>query len=224
MELDNLNALRYIIPETLFLLDKEKEEFQLTEEEISSLHKGSEQLEVISVEEESVEIETPQEEVKIAPQKTEKPTVETAQEQQEVPKTNEVSTEKKGGIHYLGENKRNILVIVDYKESDFYKSKEFQLLLKIMEAVNVTLHEFVLVNLNENKEISFKKLKEQFIPTKVFYYSDLDKNTYMGDLIKYDIVEKGEFQLISSDSLTQLQNDVEKKKQLWGVLRKTFSV
>ncbi|MEH0156866.1 hypothetical protein V6R21_22245 [Limibacter armeniacum] len=146
----------------------------------------------------------------------------------EVPKVEEKKAERSTaeGYKFFGENKRKILVLLEYSQGDLLKSKEFDLLLKIMGSINLTLHEFAVVNLLKNDNVTFEKLCKQFEPSKMLYFSSADESFLIeGQLLKYQPLELNGVEAIVADSLTQMlvgEEAVEKKKALWQTLKAFF--
>lgn len=91
------------------------------------------------------------------------------------------------------------------------KEKEIDFLVKILSAVKIS-----------QKDAFFT---DQDVP------DDITSNAYIyfgrhsdsGIEEKYDVVQKGAKKILSADSLNELEQNVSKKKQLWGELQKMFS-
>ncbi len=127
-------------------------------------------------------------------------------------------------IFYLGHNKENILILIDYSDGDFLKSREYLLLLKIMEAVKLTLNEYAVYNFGESGDLSFQSLRKFFLPDKILFFDQklseklLSKHSEPYKLSKFDNIDT-----LTSDALTDLEKDTNLKKLLWKGIKQLFA-
>ncbi len=122
-------------------------------------------------------------------------------------------------LKYYGENKKHITVIVEEVNPDFMRSVSFQFLNKIMEAVKLSQHEYALINLQENKACTLERIMKELAPNHIIIFGESD----FSNLDNYEISEIEGSTMLQSDSLTDVQTDVEKKKALWKALQEVFS-
>ncbi|GAA4820076.1 hypothetical protein [Algivirga pacifica] len=164
-----------------------------------------------------------QEEVEAVPTIEQQEVVEEViQEEAPKPKATRIGQQ---GIPYFGENKKNMLVLLEYSQEDLLNSREFTLLLKIMGAINLTLHEFAVVNILDTG-VTFEQLKAQFAPEKILYFTaSEDSELFGGKVEKYVGGRWDGIPVIFADSLTQMlmgEQVAEMKKMLWEALKKHF--
>ena len=127
-------------------------------------------------------------------------------------------------LKYFGQNKHKIAIIVNYKNSDFLKTSDFDFLLKIMKAVNLMLHELSIVNLSENKEVSFDQIKAKLSFDKLILF-DVSFSTLLNENISRNLYTPFDYKNINVlmvENLTKIQSDVHKKRKLWTCLQNMF--
>lgn len=121
--------------------------------------------------------------------------------------------------YMVGANKRNITIVMEYAQPDFTKSEEFKLLLKIMEAVGLTLQEVAVVNLLDVPDRDMSALWPVLAPRQLLYFTASEQDLQGASIEKYQPTVFNGISSLYSDSLTILLLDVPKKKQLWASLR-----
>ncbi|AZQ62421.1 hypothetical protein EI427_09280 [Flammeovirga pectinis] len=125
---------------------------------------------------------------------------------------------------YYGENKRNIVIFIEHSGIDIFRSKEFQLLLKILGALQLTLQEVAVINVLEQKD-NLPKLIEKLSPKYYLYFINRNESPISGDEVpKYVPTEIDSLPAVAADSLSKLLLDVEKKRNLWMALKSLFDL
>jgi DNA polymerase III psi subunit len=126
--------------------------------------------------------------------------------------------------------------ILQEKEIQYYQPKQkviilvnslnptdSELLGKILGAVKLDLPSVDMVELDKNQDIDLSQIFTQKSVNQVITFGiNLSKVNLDVKLNPYQILEKQGIKLIYSDSLTDIQNDVPKKKALWGSLKEMF--
>jgi DNA polymerase III psi subunit len=98
-----------------------------------------------------------------------------------------------------------------------------ELLGKILGAVKLDLQSVDVIELDKNKEINLSQIFTQKSVSQVVIFGiDSSKVNLDVKLTPYQILEKQAIKFIYSDSLTDIQNDIPKKKALWGSLKEMF--
>ena len=98
-----------------------------------------------------------------------------------------------------------------------------ELLGKILGAVKLDLQSVDIVELDKNKDINLSQIFIQNSVNQLITFGiDLSKISLDIKLTPYQIFEKQGIKFIYSDSLTDIQNDIPKKKALWGSLKGMF--
>lgn len=98
-----------------------------------------------------------------------------------------------------------------------------ELLGKILGAVKLDLQSVDIIELAQNKSVDLSQIFTQKSVNQVITFginlSELKLNV---SLTPYQILEKQGIKFIYSDSLSDIQNDIPKKKALWGSLKGMF--
>jgi DNA polymerase III psi subunit len=118
--------------------------------------------------------------------------------------------------HY--QPKQKVIVLVNQ-----LNPTDSELLGKILGAVKLDLQSVDIIELDKNKEVDLSQILTQKSVNQVITFginlSELKLNV---SLTPYQILEKQGVKFIYSGSLTDIQNDIPKKKALWGSLKEMF--
>lgn len=134
-----------------------------------------------------------------------------------------ITNDDNKAIKFYGEKDKNVLVLIDQQTTDLLKTQEYDLLLKIMSAINVTLNQFTLVNMADNAALDFPKLSGEFNFKQLIVFGIHPSVISLGDsAVNYFPVKNGAHTFLFSDSLSELLGDVGKKKLLWASLKNLF--
>ena len=120
-------------------------------------------------------------------------------------------------VQYYQPKQKVVVLITSLNPTDS------ELLGKILGAVKLDLLSVDIVELDKNQDINLSKIFTQNSVNQVITFGiDLLKVSLDVKLIPYQILENQGIKFIYSDSLTDIQNDVPKKKALWGSLKEMF--
>jgi DNA polymerase III psi subunit len=98
-----------------------------------------------------------------------------------------------------------------------------ELLSKILGAVKLDLQSVDIIELDKNQEIDLSQIfMQKSVNQLITFGIDLIKVKLDIKLIPYQTLEKQGTKFIYSDSLSDIQNDIPKKKALWGSLKEMF--
>jgi len=120
---------------------------------------------------------------------------------------------------FLGNNKRNILILVNDAQNDVSDENGRELLRKIVKSVNLTANDFALLNYSSYSTVTFDQLKQYFSPVVVFSFGVIAAQLGLGSRPENTIVNEGSVRLIFSGELKDLDKDQNAKKVLWGSLK-----
>ncbi|MBT29255.1 MAG: hypothetical protein CMO01_06295 [Thalassobius sp.] len=127
-------------------------------------------------------------------------------------------------LKFYGQNKYGVAIIVNYNNGDFLKSEEFNLLIKICEAVSLSLNEIAIINSNENKALEDLELNTLIGYSTLIHFGDIWEPTNIPsskDLYQSLSIEGKT--ILLADDLAVLKNDVNAKRALWGALKVLFA-
>jgi DNA polymerase III psi subunit len=120
-------------------------------------------------------------------------------------------------IQYYQPKQKVIIIVTSLNSTDS------ELLGKILGAVKLDLQSVDIIELDKNKEIDLSQIfTQKSVNQLVTFGIDLSKVSLDVKLTPYQILENQEIKFIYSDSLSDIQNDIPKKKALWGSLKEMF--
>jgi hypothetical protein len=100
---------------------------------------------------------------------------------------------------------------------------ESELLGKILGAVKLDLNSVDILELGQNKDVDLSQIFIQKSVNQVITFGvNLSELKLDVSLTPYQMFEKQGIKFIYSDSLSDIQNDIPKKKALWGSLKEMF--
>ena len=98
-----------------------------------------------------------------------------------------------------------------------------ELLGKILGAVKLDLQSVDILELDKNKDINLSQIFiQKSVNQLIIFGIDLSKVSLDIKLTPYQILENQGIKFMYSDSLAAIQNDIPKKKALWGSLKEMF--
>jgi hypothetical protein len=126
-------------------------------------------------------------------------------------------------ISVLGNNQKNILVLVNNKDTDYLNAEQSELLSKILAAVDVTMLDAGIVNMAKYKNFKWEDLKQQVNFTKMIAFEPAIASLYSPlNVGLYNIQKADNIDFFLSENLNDISRDVEKKKKLWAALKVFF--
>ena len=128
-------------------------------------------------------------------------------------------------IRYLGNNSRNILIIIDEEEHAFLGDAELNFLIAIFNACNVTMENIALVNSHKNELVTYENMMKQFRPAIVLFFGTEPQHLgFPVQIPMYQVQQYNKQQYMCAPALEKLAADVEQKKLLWAALKKIFLI
>jgi len=126
---------------------------------------------------------------------------------------------------YLGENKKNILAVVNYSDSVHLPDEELNLLTKLLTACKLGLADVAIVNGNNYDEINYKEMIAQF-SSKIIFLFGIEPVSF-GLPVNFPHFQLQPFAsatFLFSPSLEELRKDDLLKSKLWVCLRRLFAI
>jgi hypothetical protein len=121
---------------------------------------------------------------------------------------------------FLGNNKRNILILVNDEENEVSDEMGRELLRKIVKSVNLSANDFALLNYAKYKGTGLQALQDYFSSTLIFAFgvspAQLSLTISHPENV---IVQEGTIRMIFSAELKTLDKNPAGKKALWGSLQ-----
>lgn len=132
---------------------------------------------------------------------------------------------KRSRFKYLGENLKNILIIVGHTDSVYLPDDDFNFLTSMLTACKLSAADVAIFNLNNHPEISYKELITHFKSKNVFLFGI--KPEAFGLPISFPHFQLQAFancSFLFSPSLKELEVDKMLKSKLWVCLRRIFNI
>ncbi len=130
---------------------------------------------------------------------------------------------EEGMIHYLGNNERNVCVLVADDNAAYLNDEELDLLTKILGACNLSLPSVALVNLSKQSWINYNALADQLQPKFVILFGLTPDAIEMPiSFPNYQLQSFDNRSFLTAPSLKVLNTDIAAKKTLWSALKKMF--
>ena len=126
-------------------------------------------------------------------------------------------------IDSLGDNKENILFLVNNKEHKFLSDSEMKLLSDLILACRLSMIDVSVVNFHRNPGIGYQDLIAQFHPKKVLIFGVTPLELQLPFTIPFFQIQKFHEQTyLTNPSLEDFISNVKLKKELWNCLKKIF--
>jgi DNA polymerase III psi subunit len=120
-------------------------------------------------------------------------------------------------IQYYQPKQKVVILLTSLNPTDS------ELLGKILGAVKLDLQSVDIIELDKNQAVDLSQIFTQKSVNQLITFGiDLSKVSLDVKLTPYQILEKQGIKFIYSDSLSDIQNDIPKKKALWGSLKEMF--
>ena len=126
---------------------------------------------------------------------------------------------------YLGENKKNILVVVNYDDTVYLPDQELSFLTSMLNACKLNLADVAIVNNNNYEEINYKELVAQF-SSKIIFLFGIDPVSF-GLPVSFPHFQLQPFAnatFLFSPSLKDVEEDKLLKSKLWVSLKRLFNL
>jgi hypothetical protein len=154
-------------------------------------------------------------------------------ETSEKPKPGEIFTEKNPTLaraetivwKYLGENRKNILIIINHNDVVHLPDDELNFLTDILGACKLSIGDVAIVNLNNHPGVSYKELTNHFKSKNVFLFGV--EPEIFGLPMSFPHFQLQSFannSFLFSPFLKELENDKLLKSKLWVCLKRIFGI
>ncbi len=130
-----------------------------------------------------------------------------------------------GGIAFLGDCKKGIVLIVQSPETLYLPEKDLDFLLEILTACKLTMADIALINIENNGPLNYQGITVQLNSEKIVLF-DIDPEA-IGLPLQFPHYQLQHFNnqvYMSSVSLNELLGNKKEKLNLWNSLKKLFSI
>lgn len=134
--------------------------------------------------------------------------------------------EHKGGIKYLGGNKKHVTIIVKAEGNAYLPDDELEFLYKITGAVQLNASDIAILNL-ANTPAALEEIKKQLKPVQVLLFGVEPEAIEMKEqLAAYSPVTIGNIEFLLASPVNELKEETDAAKQLktrlWKCLKTMF--
>lgn len=140
----------------------------------------------------------------------------------------QINTEslKEENFVFLGNNHKNILIVVEDAEAVHVNDQDLNFLIGILTACKLTIADIALLNMTNHQKNYFEAAIQHFNPDTIILFNIESKKSNSLDIVgnKYQTEKKNGIQILSASSLHQISNNIEEKKKLWNCLKNLFNV
>jgi len=128
-------------------------------------------------------------------------------------------------VEFLGENKKNILVLVNYENIRFLPDEELSFLTGMLSACKLTLADVAIVNFKNTSARSYKEFKTELNSQIFLLFGTTPESISMPvSFPHFQVQSFNNNTFLSAPSLVDIQNDKILKSKLWVCLRRIFNV
>lgn len=135
------------------------------------------------------------------------------------------SKKDSGVISFLGDNNKKICILVHSPGVIYLPDEELNFLLGILTACKISMADIALVNITNNKGLTYEDITNQVASEKIILFG-IDTETLKLPL-KFPYYQLQHFNdqiYLASVPLNELQANKQEKVKLWNSLKKIFSI
>lgn len=128
----------------------------------------------------------------------------------------------KEAIAFLGKNGKNILILVNKKDSPYLPDKELTFLTTVLSACQLDLSHVAIVNWSKRREKESGPLLEQLLPKQILFL-DVEPSSFDFPSKELYAVQKfNTIEFVAAPSLSEIEKIKQAKSRLWTALKQLF--
>jgi len=128
-------------------------------------------------------------------------------------------------LNYLGENKGNVVVIVENPAAIYLSDDELNFLIGILSACKLSMADIALVNIHKNGQLNYTAITDQLKAEKILLFGvDPSVLDLPLQFPFYQIQRFNSQVYLSSPELKTLSENRDEKMKLWNCLKQLFSI
>ena len=125
----------------------------------------------------------------------------------------------------LGNNGKNILIIVETDEAIYLPDEQLNFLLGILSACNLNMADVAIFNLKNNIQVNYKTLATELRPEKILLFGIKPEQIALPlDFPHYQIQQFNNQTYLTAPMLSILQDNKVEKVKLWNCLKQIFAI
>jgi DNA polymerase III psi subunit len=134
-----------------------------------------------------------------------------------------VQIPEKINIKSLGNNKQQIIFLVNDEQNLFLADEDMKLLTDLLTACKISMADIALINYYSNPDLNLEQLLQSFHPKKLLMFGVSAKELGLSfNCPFFEIKNEAEQTFMTSPLLAELKENISLKKQLWTSLKKIF--
>lgn len=124
----------------------------------------------------------------------------------------------------LGNNQKNILLIVNDASSLHLNDTDFQFLTGILNACKLNMSDISLLNIHHYPDSGFDEMVKDISPQQVVLFDTKEITGLKVEFLDYEVVTQKKIQILPAPSLRFISENTDEKKKLWAALKKIFNL
>ena len=133
--------------------------------------------------------------------------------------------EEKTSWKFLGENRRNILIVVNYAETMHIPDEQLRFLINLLTACKLNLGDVAVLNFQNYRSADYNRIMDHFKPKVVLLFDTKPGEFGMPmNFPEFQVQAYTNTLFVSSPSLELIEPDKTLKGKLWVCLKKIFNL
>lgn len=125
----------------------------------------------------------------------------------------------------LGNNRRNVLILVASDDALYLPDDELNFLMGIMAACNLTMDDVAILNTRKNDLVTYKSVTNQLRSEKLFLFGVKPASIELPlDFPHYQIQQYNNQVYLTAPALSHFHDNKAEKVKLWNCLKQIFSI
>jgi len=126
---------------------------------------------------------------------------------------------------YLGNNAKNILVVVNYTQATHIPDEQMDFLSKIINSCKLSMEDICLVNMCNYPNVAYDVLLKKFNSRNVLLFGvSTNHFGFPFEIPAFQVQQYDKYTIIHSPALQDIKNDEKARGQLWKGLKKIFNI
>ena len=132
---------------------------------------------------------------------------------------------KESNFNPLGNNQKNILLLVRDTSAIHLNDSDFQFLTGILNACKFNMTDIALQNLSHCEGADFNEITQVFNPEYVILFGvEKESIKVPWSSTVYEVIKNNNIHFLTAPSLRFISENTEEKKKLWTALKKMFNI
>lgn len=138
---------------------------------------------------------------------------------------NSVVKESADGLKFLGNNTKNITLLVKADDAPYLNDKTFTFLAGILNACKLNMADVALINITSQKNINYTSINSITKPEKTILFDITPQDISLPlQFPQFQIQRFNNVMYLSAPALSVIEADKAVKAQLWGCLKQLFQL